>query len=83
MFKERKDAIQTITKLNIVRVSEDYYGIHPDNPTNWIIVSLFAVLTIALLLVVLYLSKHKVNHVEEHYDQMQKDNSSANGEIAA
>jgi len=36
-----------------------------------------------LLLVVVYLSKHKVNHVDEHYEMMDTKDKSADGEIAA
>ena len=82
MLKEKRENLNAASKQQITSVGEQRFSIKPDNPANWIIVSIFTVATIVLLLVVVYLSKHKVNHVDEHYEMMKKDDS-AGGEVAA
>ena len=73
MLKERRENLNAAFEQQITSVGEQRFSIKPDNPANWIIVSVFTVATIVLLLVVVYLSKHKVNHVGEHYKMMKKD----------
>ena len=67
MLKEKRENLNAASEQQITSVGEQRFSIKPDNPANWIIVSIFTVATIVLLLVVVYLSKHKVNHVDELY----------------
>lgn len=86
MFHVRRDKIQNGASQQIVAVNKQPYSIAPDNPNNWIIISVFAVFTLALLLIVVYLTKTKVNHAEEHYEQMKgrgENGADVDGEIAA
>lgn len=82
MLESRRKEINTKTNQQIVSIDNEFFGIAPDNPNNWIILAIFLILTLALLLAVIYLSKHKVNHAEEHYEQMKGENGT-DGEIAA
>ena len=66
-LKEKIENSKVASEQQITSVGEQRFSIKPDNPANWIIVSVFTVATIVLLLVVVYLSKRKVNHVDEHY----------------
>lgn len=83
MLSAQRFDINAASGQQITAVDKDHFSILPDNPTNWIIISIFTVLTLVLLLVVVYLSKHKVNHADEHYEMMQTKDESAGGEVAA
>lgn len=79
----RKEIQNRTDNVQISVVNHELYGVYPDNPTNWIVIAVFGVLTLVLLFVVLYLSKHKVNHVDEHYEHIKSRDNSADGEVAA
>lgn len=83
MLNQQRENLNMKSNQQITAVGEDHHSKDADNPTNWIIVAVFTVATIILLLVVVYLSKHKVNHVDEHYEMMDTKDKSADGEIAA
>lgn len=57
--------------LQLVKIGKEKYGVKPDDPNNWIISAIFIALTLILLCVTIYLVKHKVNHAEEHFEEMK------------
>lgn len=83
MLTLRYRNINEASGQSVTAVEDEHFSKEADDPANWIIVSIFIVLTIILLLVVVYLSKHKVNHVDEHYEMMESKDKSASGEVAA
>lgn len=68
---ESRENITDTTGLQISKIGDEQRGVRPDDPNNWIISGVFLVLTVFLLCVTVYLVKHKVNHVEEHYEEQK------------
>ena len=61
-----------IAGYTVLGVGEREYTKPADVPSNWIIIGVMVGLTIVLLVVTLYLIKHKVNDADEHFEQLKE-----------
>jgi len=52
----------------IIGIGDDIHGVRPNDTLNWVMVAVSSIIILVLLLVTIYLVKHKVDHVAEHLD---------------
>ncbi|KAF6025529.1 hypothetical protein EB796_009708 [Bugula neritina] len=82
IIESRETIQESLDGKEILSCNYSFFGIKPAGAVNWVLISVFAVFTIVLLAVVVYLSKHKVNPADEHYEAIRAKDSSVDGEIA-